>query len=41
MAVIKKIPKIAILMCTYNGEQFLNEQLDSIKIKTIKIGRFM
>jgi len=36
MAVIKKIPKIAILMCTYNGEQFLNEQLDSIQNQNYK-----
>ena len=28
--------KIAILMATYNGELFLNEQLDSIKKQTYK-----
>jgi len=27
----KKSPNLAILMCTYNGEQFLEEQLDSIE----------
>jgi glycosyltransferase involved in cell wall biosynthesis len=26
----KKLPSVAILMCTYNGEVFLEEQLDSI-----------
>jgi len=28
---LKKSPKIAILMCTYNGAQYLKEQLDSIE----------
>ncbi len=27
----KKSPSVAILMCTYNGEDFLEEQLDSIE----------
>jgi len=27
----KKSPPVAILMCTYNGEEFLEEQLDSIE----------
>jgi glycosyltransferase involved in cell wall biosynthesis len=27
----KKFPRIAILMCTYNGEKYLEEQLDSIQ----------
>ena len=27
----KKSPSVAILMCTYNGENFLEEQLDSIE----------
>ena len=27
----KKSPSVAILMCTYNGEAFLGEQLDSIE----------
>ena len=27
----KKYPSIAILMCTYNGEKYLEEQLDSIE----------
>jgi glycosyltransferase involved in cell wall biosynthesis len=26
-----KYPRVAILMCTYNGEKYLEEQLDSIK----------
>ena len=32
----KKSPHIAILMCTYNGEAFLEEQLDSIKNQDYK-----
>lgn len=32
----KKPPRIAILMCTYNGEQFLEEQLDSIENQDFK-----
>jgi glycosyltransferase involved in cell wall biosynthesis len=28
---LKKLPTLAILMCTYNGEEFLEEQLDSIE----------
>ena len=36
MASIKKMPQIAILMCTYNGEQFLSEQLDSIQNQDYK-----
>jgi glycosyltransferase involved in cell wall biosynthesis len=32
----KKPPRIAILMCTYNGEQFLEEQLDSIENQDYK-----
>ncbi len=27
---LKKYPHVAVLMCTFNGEQFLEEQLDSI-----------
>ena len=27
----KKSTSVAILMCTYNGEDFLEEQLDSIE----------
>jgi glycosyltransferase involved in cell wall biosynthesis len=27
----KKSPSVAILMCTFNGEDFLEEQLDSIE----------
>jgi glycosyltransferase involved in cell wall biosynthesis len=27
----KKLPSVVILMCTYNGEDFLEEQLDSIE----------
>ena len=33
---IKKLPHIAILMCTYNGEQYLKEQLDSIESQDYK-----
>ena len=29
-----KIPEVAILLCTYNGEKHLKEQLDSIKQQT-------
>jgi glycosyltransferase involved in cell wall biosynthesis len=29
-------PRIAILMCTYNGEKYLREQLDSIQNQTVK-----
>jgi glycosyltransferase involved in cell wall biosynthesis len=32
----KNSPPIAILMCTYNGEQFLEEQLDSIENQDFK-----
>ncbi|QDC88123.1 glycosyltransferase family 2 protein [Candidatus Methylopumilus universalis] len=32
----KKPPRIAILMCTYNGDQFLEEQLDSIESQDYK-----
>jgi glycosyltransferase involved in cell wall biosynthesis len=32
----KKSPSIAILMCTYNGEDFLEEQLDSIQNQDYK-----
>lgn len=32
----KKLPSVAILMCTYNGEDFLEEQLDSIEIQGYK-----
>ena len=32
----KKSPRVAILMCTYNGEQFLREQLDSIQDQDYK-----
>ena len=32
----KKSPRIAILMCTYNGENFLEEQLDSIENQDYK-----
>jgi len=32
----KKFPRIAILMCTYNGEQHLKEQLDSIQNQDYK-----
>ena len=32
----KKSPHIAILMCTYNGEAFLEEQLDSIENQDYK-----
>jgi glycosyltransferase involved in cell wall biosynthesis len=32
----KKSPSIAILMCTYNGEEFLEEQLDSIERQDYK-----
>jgi glycosyltransferase involved in cell wall biosynthesis len=32
----KKSPRIAILMCTYNGEDFLGEQLDSIENQDYK-----
>ena len=34
LAVAAPAPLVAILMCTYNGEQFLAEQLDSIKAQT-------
>ena len=33
---IKKLPSVAILMCTYNGENFLKEQLDSIQNQDYK-----
>ena len=33
---IKKFPRTAILMCTYNGEKYLEEQLDSIQTQTYK-----
>jgi glycosyltransferase involved in cell wall biosynthesis len=33
---MKKFPRIAILMCTYNGEKYLAEQLDSIQTQTYK-----
>jgi len=33
---IKKSPSVAILMCTYNGEPYLKEQLDSIKTQDYK-----
>jgi glycosyltransferase involved in cell wall biosynthesis len=32
----KKFPHIAILMCTYNGEKYLREQLDSIESQDYK-----
>jgi len=32
----KKSPSVAILMCTYNGEDFLGEQLDSIERQDYK-----
>jgi glycosyltransferase involved in cell wall biosynthesis len=32
----KKSPSIAILMCTYNGEQYLAEQLDSVQNQDYK-----
>jgi glycosyltransferase involved in cell wall biosynthesis len=32
----KKLPSVAILMCTYNGEDFLEEQLDSIQNQDYK-----
>jgi glycosyltransferase involved in cell wall biosynthesis len=32
----KKSPSVAILMCTYNGEAFLEEQLDSIECQDYK-----
>ena len=32
----KKYPDIAILMCTYNGEAFLEAQLDSIQNQDYK-----
>jgi glycosyltransferase involved in cell wall biosynthesis len=32
----KKSPSVAILMCTYNGEDFLAEQLDSIETQDYK-----
>jgi glycosyltransferase involved in cell wall biosynthesis len=32
----KKSPSVAILMCTYNGENFLEEQLDSIETQDYK-----
>jgi glycosyltransferase involved in cell wall biosynthesis len=32
----KKSPSVAILMCTYNGEDFLEEQLDSIETQDYK-----
>ena len=32
----KKSPHLAILMCTYNGENFLEEQLDSIETQDYK-----
>ena len=32
----KKFPRIAILMCTHNGEQYLKEQLDSIQNQDYK-----
>ena len=32
----KKSPSVAILMCTYNGEDFIKEQLDSIKNQDYK-----
>ena len=32
----KKSPSVAILMCTYNGEDFLEEQLDSIQHQDYK-----
>ena len=32
----KKSPSVAILMCTYNGEDFIAEQLDSIEIQDYK-----
>jgi glycosyltransferase involved in cell wall biosynthesis len=36
MASIKKMPQVAILMCTYNGEEFIREQLDSIETQDHK-----
>jgi glycosyltransferase involved in cell wall biosynthesis len=30
------MPTVAILMCTYNGQQFLSEQLDSLECQTYK-----
>ncbi len=32
----KKTPRIAILMCTYNGDEYLEEQLDSIQNQDYK-----
>ena len=32
----KRSPHLAILMCTYNGENFLEEQLDSIQNQDYK-----
>jgi glycosyltransferase involved in cell wall biosynthesis len=32
----KKSPSVAILMCTYNGEDFLEEQLDSVEVQDYK-----
>ena len=32
----QKSPKVTILMCTYNGEKYLEEQLDSFQCQTYK-----
>ena len=33
---MKSKPSVAILMCTYNGEEFIREQLDSIEVQDYK-----
>ncbi|EIF44085.1 glycosyl transferase family protein [gamma proteobacterium BDW918] len=36
MTMMDQLPKISVAMCTYNGERFLAEQLDSILNQTYK-----
>ena len=36
MTAREPLPKISVAMCTYNGERFLAEQLDSILNQTYK-----
>ena len=40
MKKINKNPKVQILLATYNGENFLREQLDSIVNQEYKNGNF-
>ena len=38
---MKETPTIAVVMCTYNGERFLREQMDSILAQTYPIAEIL